>query len=129
MCLLMMDMDGLKEVNDRHGHQMGSYCISEAGKIIRRTIEPNGVGARFGGDEFVGYLRNCGIEAGVEAAEAIRLGIERFEFSKEGITVAPTISIGAAGLTDDLTRPEQLTRLADDALYRAKKAGRNIVSR
>jgi diguanylate cyclase (GGDEF)-like protein len=129
LCVLMMDMDGLKAINDHHGHQMGSYCISEAGKLIRRAIEPNGHGARFGGDEFVGFLRNCGIEDAVEVAEGIRRDIEAHEFCREGVRVAPTISIGVAEMSTDVTSAEQLTRLADDALYRAKKAGRNSVCR
>jgi diguanylate cyclase (GGDEF)-like protein len=128
-CVLMMDMDGLKQVNDRHGHQMGSYCISEAGKLIKATIEPNGVGARFGGDEFVAFVHNAGIEEGLELAEQVRQGIEAFEFRREEIRVAPTISIGVAELEAGVSRPEELTRLADDALYRAKKAGRNTVER
>ena len=44
LCVLMMDLDGLKAVNDEHGHQMGSYCIAESGKIIKQCIEPSGVG-------------------------------------------------------------------------------------
>jgi diguanylate cyclase (GGDEF)-like protein len=128
-CVLMMDMDGLKEVNDRHGHQMGSYCISEAGKIIKRRVEPNGFGARFGGDEFVAFLRNCEIDQATEVAELIRRDVETFDFRKDGVTVAPTLSIGVAELSREIGSAEQLMRLADDALYRAKKAGRNAVSR
>ena len=128
LCVLMMDMDGLKEVNDQHGHQMGSYCIGEAGRLIKRAIEPNGAGARFGGDEFVAYLRNCGLEGALEVGERIREAIADFEFTKEGVRVSPTISIGVAELAGDVASAEQLTRLADDALYRAKKAGRNTVT-
>jgi GGDEF domain-containing protein len=106
-CVLMMDMD----------------------KLIKATIEPNGVGARFGGDEFVAFVHNAGIDEGLELAEEVRQGIEAFEFRREEIRVAPTISIGVAELEPGISRPEELTRLADDALYRAKKAGRNTVER
>ncbi|MDH3521599.1 MAG: GGDEF domain-containing protein [Myxococcales bacterium] len=126
--VLMMDMDGLKQINDRHGHQMGSYCISEAGALIRHAIEPNGVGARFGGDEFVAFLRNGGLDEALDLGEQIRRAIEAFEFRKGDTRVAPTISIGAAELEPGVQSAEELTRLADDALYRAKKAGRNRVS-
>jgi diguanylate cyclase (GGDEF)-like protein len=127
--VLMMDMDGLKQINDQHGHQMGSYCIAEAGKLIKRALEPNGVGSRFGGDEFVASLRNCGIDDALEIGEEIRRAVEHFEFRRGDVCVAPTISIGAAELAPGVQRAEELTRLADDALYRAKKAGRNAVSR
>lgn len=126
--VMMMDMDGLKQINDQHGHQMGSHCIGEAGKIIRGALEPNGVGSRFGGDEFVASLRNCDLDAALEIGEEIRGAIERFEFRRGEVYVAPTISIGVAELAPGVNSAEELTRLADDALYRAKKAGRNSVS-
>jgi diguanylate cyclase (GGDEF)-like protein len=127
--VLMMDMDGLKQINDRHGHQMGSHCIEEAGKIIRSALEPNGVGSRFGGDEFVASLRNCDLDTALEVGEEIRSAIECYEFRKGDVCVAPTISIGVAELAPGVNSAEELTRLADDALYRAKKSGRNSVSR
>jgi diguanylate cyclase (GGDEF)-like protein len=127
-CVLMLDMDGLKQINDRHGHQMGSYCIGEAGKLIKRALEPNGVGCRFGGDEFVAYVRNCGLEEALELGEEIRRAVEDFEFCRDGVRVAPTLSIGVAELVRGVKSAEELTRLADDALYRAKKDGRNTVS-
>lgn len=126
-CVLMMDMDGLKQVNDSHGHQMGSFCISEAGKIIKDRIAPKGVGCRFGGDEFVAFFRNCRASAGAEVAESIRSAIELFDFAKDGVSVAPTITIGVTGLTDDVAGPEDLTRRADAMLYRGKELGRNRV--
>lgn len=126
--ILMMDMDGLKTVNDSHGHQLGSYCISEAGKIIRREIQPGGVGCRFGGDEFVAFLPGRDLEAALEVGEAIRGAIDTFDFRRGDIVVAPTISIGAADLHDEASADE-LARRADEALYRAKEAGRNCVVR
>jgi diguanylate cyclase (GGDEF)-like protein len=125
--VLMMDMDGLKAVNDTYGHQMGSYCISEAGKIIRRSIGPGGRGARFGGDEFVAYLVDFEIDRALEVAETIRFGIDDFDFRKGEISVSPTISIGVAERGIQVNNPEELARLADAALYRAKQAGRNVV--
>ena len=125
--VLMMDMDGLKAVNDNHGHQMGSYCISETGKIIRRCIGPGGTGARFGGDEFVAYLVDLEIDRALEVAETIRFGIDDFDFRKGGTSVSPTISIGVAERGNQVNNAEELARLADAALYRAKQAGRNVV--
>jgi len=129
LALLMMDMDGLKSVNDQHGHQLGSFCISETGKIILRKIKPNGIGCRFGGDEFVVYVRECSIDEAMRMAESIRGTIESFDFTHDGVTVAPTISIGVAVLTPEITSADLLARIADEALYRAKEAGRNTVAR
>ncbi len=129
LCVLMMDMDGLKSINDRHGHQLGSHCIAETGKLIKACIESNGSAARFGGDEFVAWLSPCDLEQALEVAEEIRVRVEGFEFRLGDVVVAPTLSVGAAPLEPGVGSPEALMRLADDALYRAKKAGRNVVSR
>ena len=125
--VLMMDLDGLKPINDRHGHQLGSHCIAEAGALIRQSLESRGAGARFGGDEFVAMLPGQGLDDALDLAERIRARIEAHEFREGDVVVTPTISIGAAALDTEL-RPEELLRRADDALYRAKKAGRNAVS-
>ena len=125
-CVLMLDMDGLKAINDRYGHQLGSYCITETGKMIKEHIEGLGMGARFGGDEFVIFL-HCNLEDATDVAERIRLAIDEFEFRKEDIVVAPTISIGVARMTAALKHADALTQVADEALYAAKKAGRNTV--
>lgn len=129
LCVAMMDLDGLKAVNDRHGHQMGSYCISEAGRLIKACLPASAAAARFGGDEFVGWLADAELDDACDVAETIRRRIESFEFRRGEIVVAPTISIGVAALVPGVGSAEELLRLADDALYRAKKRGRNVVSR
>lgn len=129
LCVAMMDLDGLKPINDAHGHQMGSHCISEAGRLIKACLPAGAAGARFGGDEFVAWLGACALDDACEVAETIRRRVEAFEFRRDGTAVAPTISIGVAALEADVHGHEELLRLADDALYRAKKAGRNTVSR
>jgi diguanylate cyclase (GGDEF)-like protein len=125
----MMDMDGLKQVNDRHGHQLGSHCIAETGRIIKAELPGGAAGARFGGDEFVAWFSDARLDDVLDVAEGIRQRVEEFEFRLEGVVVEPTISIGVACLKAGVERPEELLRLADDALYRAKKLGRNKVAR
>jgi diguanylate cyclase (GGDEF)-like protein len=129
LCLAMMDLDGLKAVNDAHGHQLGSYCVAEAGKIIKSCLPAGAAGARFGGDEFVAWFADLGIEAVLEVLERVRARIERFEFRRGDVAVRPTISIGVAELARGSASAEELLRRADDALYRAKRRGRNAVSR
>jgi len=128
LVLLMMDLDGLKSINDNRGHQMGSLCIAEVGKIIGHEIAPVGRACRYGGDEFIAYVEVD--EAGAaQVAERVRARVESFEFIRDGVRVHSTISIGLAELHGGLATPDHLLQAADEALYRAKRAGRNRVAR
>jgi two-component system, cell cycle response regulator len=129
LCVLMMDMDGLKQINDQHGHQMGAFCIAEVGKLIAKVIGEKGMMCRFGGDEFIGYLPRCTVEEAADIAEAVRAEVAAHLFQRGDVSVHPTISIGVAERTAEVKTAEELVRLADDALYRAKRAGKNAVSR
>ncbi len=127
LSLLMMDMDGLKRINDTYGHLMGSYAISECGKIIGEVIGANGRACRYGGDEFIAYLRNTPLQDAQRIGERIRRGIDVHAFKLKAQHIEPKISIGVAEVTPDVDTAEDLVRRADEALYRAKEAGRNIV--
>lgn len=129
LSLLMMDLDGLKSINDVRGHQMGSLCIAEVGKIILQELAGVGRACRYGGDEFIAFVEAQGVEGAVAVAERIRARVEGYEFIRDGVRVATTISIGAAELNGGLPTPDHLLQIADEALYRAKHAGRNRVSR
>jgi len=129
LSLLMMDLDGLKSINDVRGHQMGSLCIAEVGKIIRHEVARVGRACRYGGDEFIAYVDSQGIAGAEAVAERIRARVEGYEFIRDGARVATTISIGVAELHGGLPTPDHLLQSADEALYRAKRAGRNRVSR
>jgi diguanylate cyclase (GGDEF)-like protein len=127
LAMLMMDMDGLKKINDTHGHPFGAYSISETGKIIKTVLSPNGLASRFGGDEFMAFLPNMPVKKATEIAEEIRQNVEQYNYEKDNVEFSMTISIGLAELQEDDT-PETLLRRADDALYLSKKSGRNKVS-
>ncbi len=129
LSLLMMDMDGLKRINDTHGHLMGSFSISESGNLIRKTIGRKGVATRYGGDEFIAFLRNTPLSKAETIGESIRMKIAEHKFTRNDVRIQPTISIGVAEIFAGLQSPEDLVKLADEALYRAKEAGRNTVSR
>ncbi len=128
VALLMMDMDGLKKVNDSHGHPVGAFVISEVGKTIGAICNTRGAACRYGGDEFIAYIvgadRNAGIEVGEQIRDAIRSTVHR----KDGVELRVSISIGVAVYPGDAQTPEDLTRAADEALYRAKERGRDAVS-
>jgi diguanylate cyclase (GGDEF)-like protein len=133
-CVLMMDIDYFKEVNDTYGHLVGSETLEEVGAVIKQALRAGDVGARFGGEEFAAFLLDADYDQGLIAAERVRSAIEKHEFSavRRGSSEAPrthriTISLGLASFPEDGRDPIQLVELADSALYRAKRSGRNCV--
>src|SRR5438874_10459067 len=133
-CVLMMDLDHFKEVNDTYGHLVGSETLEEVGAVIKRALRAGDVGARFGGEEFAAFLLDADYSQALVAAERVRAAIAEHEFSAvrrggEGAarTHRITISIGVAASPEDGRDPIQLVELADSALYRAKRSGRNCV--
>ncbi len=128
LALLMMDMDGVKRINDTHGHLFGAHVIGETGRLIAREIGSRGHACRFGGDEFSAFLPTHDVSSAVAMAEKIRRAVEAAGMEKEGIALRPTISIGVAcypQVDQDLL---ELVAAADKALYRAKGSGKNCVA-
>ncbi len=129
VALLVMDMDGIKAINDRHGHLFGAYTIGETGRLIGRVLGERGIGSRFGGDEFCAALPAADTDAGVAVAEEIRAAVNAHRYAREGVELKPGISIGVASFPADATDAETLFQRADEALYRAKQGGKNRVCR
>jgi diguanylate cyclase (GGDEF)-like protein len=132
-CVLMMDLDHFKVVNDSYGHLVGNRTLQDIGVIIKAALRSGDVAARFGGEEFAAFLLDADYLQGLVAAERVRRGIEQsvFSASTEGATPAAerfrlTVSIGVACFPDDARDPIRLVELADSALYRAKRNGRNV---
>ena len=134
-CVLMMDIDHFKNVNDTHGHLVGSQTLEEVGTLITNALRAGDVAARFGGEEFAAFLLNADCAQGLVAAERVRTAIESHLFAatrrgaehESGETLRITISVGVAAYPDDARDPIGLVELADTALYRAKNLGRNRV--
>ncbi len=131
-CVLMMDIDFFKLVNDTYGHLTGSKTLEEIGQCITGTLRSGDVAARFGGEEFAAFLLSAELPQALVAAERIRSSIEEFDFSvvrtgKPTEKHKITISIGVSSFPDDSTDPIELVEMADSALYRAKSLGRNKV--
>lgn len=131
-CVLMMDIDFFKLVNDTHGHLTGSKTLEEIGECITQNLRTGDVAARFGGEEFAAFLLDAELAQGIVAAERIRAEIEARNFSvvrqgKMSDAHRVTISIGVAAFPDDSQDPIELVEMADSALYRAKREGRNRV--
>ena len=128
LALLMMDLDGLKKINDTHGHQAGALTIAGVGHMLGELVGNAGTVARFGGDEYMAAFPDHDRQAGVAQGERVRTALAAQKFAFGEVLLRPTISIGVAALPEDATTPERLTRVADEALYRAKAAGRDRVS-
>jgi len=128
LALMVLDLDGLKEINDTHGHDVGCYTIVEVSFILRDILETHGLLCRFGGDEFVAALPGVDRSHALMLAEGIRDRVEHHNFVKDGLRIEPTISIGVAEFPTDARDPAGLFGCADKALYAAKRRGRNQVA-
>ena len=128
LALLMRDMDGVKQINDTHGHLFGAHVIGETGKLIARVVGSMGRACRFGGDEFSAFLPKLDLESASQLAEKIRTSVETAGFEKDGISLKPTISIGVASFPDVSDEILGLIEKADKALYEAKELGKNRVA-
>ena len=131
-CVLMMDIDHFKNVNDTYGHLTGSKTLEEIGESIIKCLRSGDAAARFGGEEFAAFLLDAEVGQAMVAAERIRKEIEQREFTvlrqgKPNETHRVTISVGIAAFPDDSSDPIELVEMADSALYRAKREGRNRV--
>jgi two-component system, cell cycle response regulator len=131
-CVLMLDVDHFKSVNDTYGHLTGSHTLEEIGGCITQNLRAGDVASRFGGEEFSAFLLDAELAQGLVAAERIRVSIEETQFSvirqgKPVDTHQVTVSIGVAAFPTDSKDPIELVEMADSALYRAKRSGRNRV--
>lgn len=129
LALLVMDLDGVKAINDAHGHLFGAYVIGESGRVIGTELGARGMAARFGGDEYVAALPGLTAAEAEPVAERIRQAIAAHHFEREAIVLRPGISIGVAAYPEDAATPQELFEAADRAMYRAKQAGKNRVCR
>ncbi|MFZ1222955.1 MAG: diguanylate cyclase, partial [Dokdonella sp.] len=118
LCVMFLDLDHFKAINDRHGHAIGDRCLVLVGNILRRHVRASDLIVRYGGEEFVIALEGAGRERGMLAAEELRLAVAQEGREIEGRAVQLTVSIG---LTDFRVgdQVESLLTRADAALYRA----------
>lgn len=129
LSFLMIDTDNFRKINEVVGLESGNNILIEFAGIIRRIISQHGIMARYGGDEFSILLPETDLNTAVEIAELIRENVENFDFSKylRGNEIAVTTSIGISSFPDTASDLASFKQKADDALYRAKEAGRNCV--
>ncbi|MEI6664740.1 MAG: GGDEF domain-containing protein [Chloroflexota bacterium] len=129
MSVIMADLDRFKDVNDRHGHPFGDLVLSVTAQTLRASVRESDIVARYGGEEFVLMLPETGRDEALVVAEKLRSAIERQEYTNGVTETRITISLGVATTPDCAPNDaEDLVRLADEALYDAKRGGRNRVS-
>jgi diguanylate cyclase (GGDEF)-like protein len=126
-CLVMLDLDDLKAVNDRYGHLAGDQVLKGVAGIVRGGVRKIDVAARYGGDEFVALLPETDPTGGWVLAEKIRLTIA--EQGAPGIDPAPTVSVGVVSYPADGRSADALLVSADRAMYASKRSGKNRVAR
>jgi diguanylate cyclase (GGDEF)-like protein len=127
-CVLMIDLDGLKEINDSIGHLRGDDVLRAIGNIIAGSIRTVDSAYRFGGDEFVVLLPETDIVGAFVVAEKIRAGAEEVGASFAGPEPLTSVSIGLVSHPKDGLSAEELMTVADRAMYQAKRLGKNQIS-
>ncbi len=128
LCVLMLDVDHFKTVNDRYGHAAGDRALKLVAETLRSRTRVFDSIARYGGEEFVVVMPGATASDGMHAAERLRASIEGATFEPTAGTVHTlTVSIGVAFSESRAATPEQMLQDADAAMYRAKRAGRNRV--
>jgi len=127
--VLMIDADHFKNINDEYGHKTGDKVLIEMAQVTERSLRPDDIVARFGGEEFVVFLNNVNEETAMMVAERIKGVISGLVvYSDDGRPVTWTVSIGVApsGVSDHI---DLLIKMADDAMYQAKNGGRNRIEK
>jgi len=128
LTLLMLDIDYFKAINDRFGHDTGDQVLKQVAGILRQTLREADQVGRLGGEEFAAVLPETACEEGKQIAERLRIAVSAANLAnKDDIPVRATISIGVATLKHGPENLNVLLKRADQALYAAKKHGRNQV--
>ncbi len=128
LSILLIDLDRFKDINDTRGHLMGDSVLRQVGKLLHQELRTVDIAARYGGEEFVIVLPDTGLEGATAFAERLRERVVRHRFSEEDDTLSVTISVGVASVPGNwAATSDSLIALADEALYRAKNEGRNLV--
>ena len=128
LAVFMLDLDHFKKFNDTYGHAAGDTVLKAAAEIFKASIRAEDIACRYGGEEFTIMLPDMNAEIAFERAENIRRAISAIRLPLDRDILAElSVSIGVAFYPSDGDTAEQLLRRADEALYRAKKLGRNRV--
>lgn len=123
-CVMMVDIDYFKKINDTYGHLIGDQVLNQFGTLLKQ-LRISDIAGRYGGEEFAVILPNSSLEEALQVGERLRKEIETFQFDHIDTC---TISIGIASLNKNFEDAYQWLNAADKALYTSKKEGRNRVT-
>ena len=126
LSLVMFDIDHFKKINDEHGHLTGDYVLKELARRVRTRVRKEEVFARYGGEEFALTLPETSREQAMKVSEDLRRLVSAESFDFEGDKIPVTISLGVGTIVNEVAG-EVFIKMADDNLYKAKRAGRNRV--
>jgi diguanylate cyclase (GGDEF)-like protein/PAS domain S-box-containing protein len=127
LCLLVIDADHFKAINDTHGHDAGDKALQKLAKLARDNLRDVDLLGRLGGEEFTALLPDTSGEEGIMAAERLRALAESTDIDIGGKAIRVTLSVGVGCLRESDATPDELMKRVDDSLYEAKKRGRNRV--
>ncbi len=125
LAVIALDLDHFKSINDRHGHQTGDLVLQHFSDTVRACIRNDDLFARLGGEEFIVVLADVGLDDAHRMAERIREQIMALELDAGSPSVDVTCSLGIGHASDAASNVQVLIRIADEALYDAKRLGRN----
>jgi diguanylate cyclase (GGDEF)-like protein len=123
LAIVMVDIDHFKDINDALGHPVGDAALVTVAHLLKQELRANDTIARYGGEEFIAILPSTGLDGGLVMAERFRRTIERATWDFRTLTISAGVSCGRAG---EIPHGD-LVELADNALLRAKRSGRNRV--
>jgi len=125
---IFLDLDHFKEINDQHGHLVGSRLLKEIGQTLKFSLRTVDYAVRYGGDEFVLILPRAGSEEALKVAHRLREALNReVFFRREGLNIKISASFGVSTYPDDAINKEDIIRLADQAMYHVKNTTRDGV--
>jgi two-component system, cell cycle response regulator len=126
--ILMIDLDNFKRVNDTYGHPVGDEVLRKAAQVMRESVRRYDSVGRYGGEEFLVVLPGCDLSNTASHAERLRAAVNKIIVDTTGDPIVPSISVGVSVSEPNTTHDAfDLIHAADDALYRAKRNGRNRV--
>jgi diguanylate cyclase len=125
--LILIDIDHFKKVNDSYGHKAGDKCLKEVVNLVKLSLRQSDFFARYGGEELIAILQECDAVSARNAAEKIRNRVEKAHFYYQNVPIPITVSLGVTEVAPLDKEPEAPFIRVDEALYRAKKDGRNRV--
>jgi len=127
LSLVMVDLDGLKAINDNYGHAQGDEFLRALGKIIINSTRASDIAARWGGDEFMLLTPETDSRAAMRIGERVRAQVEEYGVELKGNRIGMSISVGIASYPDHAAEVTELLGKVDSAMYNAKRGGKNQV--